>query len=132
MKLQHLSYLAAIVALMSCGGGTEKQEAPAAAQETVKTDISTNPDYQKGLALVAKSDCLGCHKIEDKLVGPSYVDVANKYPSTTENITMLANTIIKGVTPDKAIWGKLPMSPHPQLSQADAEQMVKYVLLLKK
>lgn len=91
-------------------------------------DISENPDYQKGLELVAKSDCLTCHKADSKLVGPSYKEVANKYESTPENISKLAATIIKG---GKGNWGEVPMTPHPTLSQEDAEAMVKYVLLLK-
>jgi cytochrome c len=143
MKFLFLSLLSATFLCVACGSNdTEKPAASTNAPTTATADSpaaaepaspSANPDYQKGLALVAKSDCLTCHKINEKLIGPSYAEVAAKYPSTPENITRLAHRIIEGVTPEKAVWGTPSvMTPHPQLSQQDAEQMVKYVLLLKK
>jgi cytochrome c len=90
--------------------------------------LSDNPDYQKGLALVAGSDCLTCHKTSEKNIGPAYKEVAAKYENTEENIEMLAGKIIKGGSGN---WGAIPMTPHPQLKQEDVEQMVKYILLLK-
>jgi cytochrome c len=92
-------------------------------------DLSANPDYTKGLELIAKSDCLTCHKVSDKLTGPSYRDVAAKYENTPENVTLLAGKIIKG---GQGVWSTIPMTPHATLSEADAEQMVKYIFLLKK
>lgn len=116
--------------VLACGGGEKKEEK---ATETVttnaKSDLSSNPDYQKGLELVGKSDCLTCHKIKEKLIGPAYADVAAKYENNEDNIKMLAGKIIKG---GKGVWGEVPMTPHPQISEADAEQMVKYIFLLKK
>ena len=80
------------------------------------------------MELIAKSDCLTCHKVGEKLIGPSYKDVAAKYESNDENIAMLAGKIIKG---GQGVWGQIPMTAHQQLSEADAKQMVKYILLLK-
>ena len=91
-------------------------------------DVSSNPDYQAGLKLIAANDCLGCHKVDEKLTGPAYREVANKYENTEDNVKMLAGKVIKGGSGN---WGSIPMSPHPSLSEADAEQMVKYVLLLR-
>lgn len=115
---------------VACGGSEEKKEEKAgeAAAAAPVADLSSNPDYTKGLELVGKSDCLTCHKVNDKLIGPSYKDVANKYEATEENISMLASKIIKG---GKGVWGEIPMTPHPQISEEDAKAMVKYVLLLK-
>jgi cytochrome c len=80
--------------------------------------------------LVSKSDCLTCHKIDEKLTGPPYRDVANKYASYPDTIVAhLANKIKKG---GNGVWGEIMMLPHPNISQADAETMVKYILLLKK
>ena len=114
----------------ACGGNEEKKEEKAAepAAAAPVADLSSNPDYTKGLELVGKSDCLTCHKVNDKLIGPSYKEVANKYEATEENISMLASKIIKG---GKGVWGEVPMTPHPQISEDDAKAMVKYVLLLK-
>ena len=53
-------------------------------------DVTTNPDYQKGLALIASNDCLTCHKVDEKVTGPAYRDVANKYDNTDANVKMLA------------------------------------------
>lgn len=118
--------------LIACGGsGTENKEQPKeeAKQETAAAPSpSDNPDYEKGLALIAASDCLTCHKVDEKLTGPAYRDVANKYENSETNIKMLAEKIVKGGT---GVWGEIPMTPHPAITPADAEQMVKYIFLLK-
>ncbi|NCI47782.1 c-type cytochrome [Sediminibacterium soli] len=118
--------------ITACGGGNDKQattDKAAAAPAAAPADaLASNPDYQKGLELVAKSDCLTCHKVSEKLTGPAYKDVAAKYENTDANITMLAEKIIKG---GQGNWGSVPMTPHAALSEADAKQMVKYILLLK-
>lgn len=118
--------------LIACGGsGTENKEQPkeeAKQEAAAPATPSDNPDYEKGLALIAASDCLTCHKVDEKLTGPAYRDVANKYENSESNIKMLAEKIVKGGT---GVWGEIPMTPHPAITPADAEQMVKYILLLK-
>ena len=122
--------LTVLVFMAACGGNTEKKaETTAAPAAAATSSLSSNPDYQKGLELIAKSDCLTCHKVNEKLTGPAYKDVAAKYESTDANITMLAGKVIKG---GSGVWGAIPMTPHPQVTEADAKQMVKYVLLLRK
>jgi cytochrome c len=121
-----------IAAAVACGGGASekaKETTAAVPAETAAPSASDNPDYQKGLELVAKSDCLTCHKVAEKNIGPAYQDVAAKYENTDANVKMLAEKIIKG---GKGNWGEVMMTAHPTVSQADAEQMVKYILLLKK
>ena len=119
--------LFALMLLGACSSGGDKKEA-APAPASAGSSLSSNPDYQKGLELIAKSDCLTCHKVGEKLIGPSYKDVSAKYESNDENIAMLAGKIIKG---GQGVWGQIPMTAHPQLSEADAKQMVKYIFLLK-
>jgi len=82
-----------------------------------------------GAALIAGSDCRTCHKDDAKLIGPAYQEVANKYTNDDKTIKMLAEKVMKGGT---GVWGQIPMAAHPNLSQDDAEAMVKYVLSLKK
>ncbi|MFN0293254.1 c-type cytochrome [Pedobacter helvus] len=82
-----------------------------------------------GELLIAKSDCIGCHHKINKLIGPSYTDVAKKYPKNDKSIAYLAGKIIKG---GSGVWGKIPMTPHPKVSQSDAKLMAKYILSLKK
>lgn len=118
----------AILSLIAaCGGsGTDKKEE----KKETTTDNTDNPDYKKGLALIAKNDCLTCHKIDEPLTGPMYRDVANKYGSLPDTIIgHLAGKIISG---GNGVWGETFMTPHAGLSKEDAEAMVKYILLLKK
>jgi cytochrome c len=110
--------------IVACGDNKTEEKKDVTA--TTANDLSSNPDYQKGLALIAKNDCLTCHKVDTKVTGPAYRDVANKY--SEKDIPALAQKVIKG---GSGVWGSIPMTPHLSLSQADAEQMVKYVLLLK-
>jgi cytochrome c len=120
------------VSLIACNSGGSKEEKKEVATEEKKeaAEPSDNPDYQAGLAVVAKSDCLTCHKVDEKITGPTYRDVANKYAGMPDTIiTHLAHKIINGGT---GVWGEVPMVGHPALSQADAEAAVKYILLLKK
>ncbi|MEN9701207.1 MAG: hypothetical protein RIR55_522 [Bacteroidota bacterium] len=125
-----LGTIVTVVALFACGGNKESKTTDAATTASTSTSsLSDNPDYQKGLALVGKSDCLTCHKVNEKNIGPAYKDVAAKYENTDANVKMLAEKIIKGGSGN---WGAIPMTPHPALSQDDAEALAKYVLLLKK
>lgn len=123
--------MTASVFLMACGGGDKSEsKADTPVAETKTEDVSANPDYQKGLELVAKSDCLTCHKVDEKVTGPSYREVANKYAGTSDTIVShLAGKIISG---GSGVWGEVMMTPHPSLSREDAESMVKYIMLLKK
>ncbi|MGZ3754576.1 MAG: c-type cytochrome [Mucilaginibacter sp.] len=85
-------------------------------------------DIAAGQALISKADCLACHKLDVKLVGPAYKDVAKKYPATEANYEMLAKKVISGGSGN---WGAVAMSPHPAVQPADAKKMVEYVLSLK-
>jgi len=127
---KYLVSLSLLAMMAACGGSEEKKDnASAPAATTASDDLSSNPDYTKGLELIGKSDCLTCHKVSDKLIGPSYKEVAAKYENTEENITMLAGKIIKG---GQGVWGSIPMTAHPAITEDDAKAMVKYILLLKK
>ncbi|WP_076665831.1 c-type cytochrome [Pontibacter indicus] len=85
--------------------------------------------YAKGEKLIAGSDCLACHKVDQKVVGPSYQEVAEKYEANDKNTAYLAGKIIKG---GAGVWGQIPMPPHPNLSEGDAKEMARYILSLRK
>lgn len=110
------------------------KETPAAKEvkpaEPVKPAVTaqTTVDTKKGETLISKSDCFACHKVNEKLLGPSYKDVANKYANSKANIDYLVKKIKAG---GSGVWGAIPMSPHPALSDDDAEAMVQYILSLK-
>jgi cytochrome c len=99
--------------------------------DTNVTKIGTAPTggaVSNGAKLIAGSDCTGCHRENDKLLGPAYQAVAQKYPATDANVAMLAGKIISG---GKGNWGDIAMTPHPDLPKAQAEEMVRYILSLK-
>ena len=100
--------------------------------DTAATHLGTGPTGVpaggKGATLLAASDCASCHKEREKLLGPAYVDVAKKYSATPANIAMLSKKIIAG---GQGHWGDVPMTPHPGLPEADAQEMVKYILALR-
>ena len=127
--MKKLFLLPVLFFLMACGGGGSKTEEPKK-EEAKSEDLSKNPDYQKGLELITKSDCFTCHQIDDKLNGPPYREVANKYASYPDTIVAhLAGKVISG---GSGVWGEVMMTPHQGLKEADAEAIVKYILLLKK
>lgn len=88
---------------------------------------NTSNTKDEGLALIEGADCLGCHKMDARLVGPSYEEIANKY--TEADVDQLATKIIEG---GKGVWGEIPMTPHSGMSKENAQKMVKYILTLKK
>ena len=94
-----------------------------------KNDSIPAAEAQRGEVLIAYSDCKQCHTKEKRAKGPAFEDIAEKYPANKVFIDMLAQKIIRG---GYGVWGKPVMDPHPDLSRADAELMVKYILSLKK
>ncbi len=115
--------------LAACGGGGGSEKKEEEPEKEAKEDVTQNPDYQKGLSLIAKSDCLTCHKVDEKLIGPTYREVANKYAGMPD--TMVAHLAGKIINGGSGVWGEVAMTPHAGMSQEDAEAMVKYILLLK-
>lgn len=128
MKYIYSLSVAASLVLIACGGNSSSTEKAAEAPAEAVADISQHPDYKPGLNLVSKSDCLTCHLVAEKGVGPSYADVARKYDGVDTAVTYLAGKIIAG---GSGVWGSVPMTPHPDLAKEDAEKMARYILLLK-
>lgn len=115
------------IAVISCGNNSNETKTEPAPEAKIETPV-VDPDIEKGGDLVAKSDCLTCHRVSEKLVGPTYQSVAERYQATPEVLDTLSNKIIKG---GAGKWGAVPMTPHPQIAKEDAKIMVKYVLSLK-
>jgi cytochrome c len=104
------------------------------ADEPAVTDTGAQPSgtdntllLAEGRTLIEGSDCRACHANDQRMVGPSYVEVAERYHDQPEAVDMLAQKIIEGGAGN---WGEIPMSPHPQVSQEDARKMVHYILSL--
>ncbi len=78
--------------------------------------------------MLRKHNCVACHANERKLLGPSYRDIAAKYAADGRAAETLAKKIKDG---GSGVWGQLPMPPHPQLSDADALALARYILAIK-
>jgi cytochrome c len=79
-------------------------------------------------ALAKKKNCMACHAVATKLVGPSYKDVAAKYKGDAGAAAKLAAKVIKG---GSGAWGAIPMPANPQVSEAEAKTLVAWVLSQK-
>ncbi|WP_282742707.1 c-type cytochrome [Flavobacterium sp. XS2P24] len=124
MKLKYLLFGVALISLTSFSNDNLDTK-------YIKAIKKTNAIFQTsdGEKLIAKSDCVGCHKLDKKLIGPSYLDIAKKYPSNEKNVAYLSGKIIKG---GSGVWGTIPMAAHTSLKKDDAKSMAKYILSLKK
>lgn len=154
MKNKTLSKSAVILLVVlsiACGGGqttSEKslksetpvvakpaeQTPPVVSEPVIEEDQREEIDLKSTLTLsgeekIGNSDCLSCHLVERKVVGPSFMEIAAEYKPTDENITKLANKVIKG---GAGVWGEAAMPPHATLSEEDAKDMVTYILSLYK
>jgi cytochrome c len=78
--------------------------------------------------LMKKNACNACHAVDKKLVGPAFKEVAAKYRGDPKAEAMLVDKVKKGGV---GVWGQVPMPPNPQVSDADAKALVKWILSLK-
>ena len=78
--------------------------------------------------LAKEKNCLACHAVDNKLVGPGYKEVAAKYKGDKSAEDKLAQKIMKG---GSGVWGQIPMPANPQVSAAEAKTLAKWVLSLK-
>ena len=76
-------------------------------------------------ALAKSKNCMACHAVDKKLVGPSYKDVAKKYAGQKDAADKLAAKIIKG---GSGVWGAIPMPANAQVNEADAKKLAAWVL----
>lgn len=80
------------------------------------------------LKLAADKNCMSCHSVEKKVVGPSYKDIAAKYAGQKDAIDMLAGKIQKG---GAGVWGPIPMPANAQVNAAEAKSLATWVMSLK-
>jgi cytochrome c len=80
------------------------------------------------LALAQSKNCMACHAVDKKLVGPAYKDIAAKYAGDKAAADKLATKIQKG---GSGVWGAIPMPANPQVNDADAKKLAAWVLATK-
>ena len=79
-------------------------------------------------ALATAKNCMACHAVDKKLVGPSYKEVATKYAGQKDAVDKLAVKIVKG---GAGVWGPVPMPANAQVSEAEAKKLAAWVMTQK-
>jgi cytochrome c len=75
-------------------------------------------------ALAKKHNCLACHQVDKKAVGPAYRDIAKKYKG--QNVAaQLEQKVKKGGV---GVWGQIPMPPNPAVPDGDVKKLVDWIL----
>ncbi len=75
-----------------------------------------------------KKNCMACHAVDKKVLGPAFKEVAAKYAGQGEAVDKLAAKVVKG---GAGVWGNIPMPANPQVTEAEAKQLVGWILTLK-
>ena len=79
-------------------------------------------------ALATAKNCMACHSIDKKLVGPSFKDIAKKYAGDKAAADKLADKVVKG---GSGAWGPVPMPANPQVSADESKKLVAWILAQK-
>jgi cytochrome c len=91
--------------------------------------LASNAALAADPADLAKSkNCLACHSVQNKMIGPAYKDVAAKYAGQKDAEDKLVQKVLKG---GSGTWGAVPMPANTQVSEAEAHTLVKWILSLK-
>jgi len=80
------------------------------------------------LQLAQSKNCMACHAVDKKVIGPAFKDVAAKYKDDKGAVDMLAGKILKG---GSGVWGPVPMPANTQVSDAEAKKLAAWVLQAK-
>ena len=79
-------------------------------------------------ALATAKNCMACHAVDKKLVGPAYKEVAAKYAGQKDAVDRLAAKIMKG---GAGVWGPVPMPANAQVNEAEAKKLAAWVMTQK-
>jgi cytochrome c len=95
------------------------------AQKQLSADASAQ--FAGAIALINKSDCKSCHAVNDKILGPAFIEVSKKYKSDAAAPARLTRKIIAG---GQGVWGDAMMPAHQTMAESDAKAIVKYIMSL--
>jgi len=90
--------------------------------------IMASGSAMASLELAKSKNCMACHAVDNKVVGPAYKDVAKKYATDKTAEAKLVQKVLKG---GSGVWGAVPMPANAQVSEAEAKTLVKWILSLK-
>jgi cytochrome c len=77
--------------------------------------------------LAQKKNCMACHAVDKKVLGPAFKDVAAKYAGQKDATDKLAAKVVKGGV---GVWGNIPMPANTQVTDAEAKQLVGWIMTL--
>ncbi len=80
-----------------------------------------------GRSLMMASDCQSCHKISEKSIGPTFMQVAEKYKGQRDAVSYLSDKVLNG---GSGVWGEVAMAAHPGMKEGEARQIVQWILSL--
>ena len=95
---------------------------------TLALTLSVATPAMADLALATSKNCMACHAVDKKLVGPAYKEVAAKYAGQKDAVDKLAAKIVKG---GSGVWGPVPMPANAQVNDAEAKKLAAWVLAQK-
>ncbi|HTW89956.1 MAG TPA: c-type cytochrome [Candidatus Binataceae bacterium] len=90
--------------------------------------IAAGANEPKAQELAEQQDCFSCHAINHEVVGPAWLKVAQTYSGQPQAVAILTFKVINGGV---GHWGTVPMPAHPKLSEADATEIVKWILAMR-
>lgn len=125
MKLKQTYLLVAAVSLFGCGGNSEKTSETSNTpppQSMVEDAIVVPDDVQ---AALTQNTCLTCHRVDSRLVGPPYVEIANKVNNAEEIIGLIRE-------PKQEHWPDYPSMTGINISDEDGNLIANWILSLKK
>ena len=91
----------------------------------VATFLAASTPVMADMAMATAKNCMACHAVEKKLVGPSYKDIATKYAGQADAVDKLAGKVLKG---GSGAWGPVPMPANAPVNDADAKKLVAWIL----
>ena len=95
---------------------------------TLAAGFTVSTSAMADLQLATAKNCMACHAVANKLVGPSYKDVAAKYASQPDAAEKLVTKVMKG---GAGVWGPVPMPANAQVTADEAKKLVAWILTQK-
>ena len=95
---------------------------------TLALGVAASTPALADLQLATAKNCMACHAVANKLVGPSYKDIGAKYAGQADAVDKLSSKVIKG---GSGVWGPVPMPANSQVSADEAKKLVTWILTQK-
>jgi cytochrome c len=126
MNLSFYSLVIATFLLIACKDNGNKTSHSTTIQQATSEPVNISTSFELP-PIFNKYDCGSCHRLNEKLQGPSYEEIAAKYHAQTTAANYLSDKIMKG---GSGVWGSVPMNAHPAMPAEDATELSTFILSL--